>query len=146
MIAIRSGRMSFPTIAVGIIIPAINHVRNTITIKLILITIQAPSRPYFTKSNSTGRIVENIVASSISMVIVNDSITRKRQISRSTGVINTATITSSTFVVDVIHNCQLSALFKGDFTIVRKATAIVASNCNNCAFFDFTVCNSTSQL
>ncbi len=83
----------------GVVIPSVNVMLFTVTIRS---TIKYPIFANISESNGTSVI--NIVASSISMVIVNNSSTGECQVCRCTSIKNTSTSAIGAFIIMIICN------------------------------------------
>ena len=120
--------MRFPARAFAVVVPAVDGV---------VAVVELPIGTDFAEGDFGRRIVENVVACCIRMVVVNYSIARKRQIGRRTGVINAAAIAGSSLVVHIACDGQLGAFLKCNLAIVGQAAAIVVCDGNFCTTFDF---------
>ena len=102
-------RVGFPAAAFTVVIPAVNGVAAV---------IQLPTGTDLTKGDSRGGVVENVIASGLSMVIVDNCIAGQCQVGSCTTVIDTAAVAGGTLIVVVARDGQVNAFLEDNLAVV----------------------------
>ena len=132
--------VGLPSAVCTVIVPAVNE------IFAILTAIQVPIGSDIAKRNCCCRVIENVIASSGCVVVVDYRVAGKGQIGGITAVVHAAAVAGGALVVVVARNGQVDAFLKDNLAVIGQAAAIVVSNGNHSALFNFAVSNTAGQL